>query len=97
MCVFFFFSLEHRGWVKPGVGKSARKHGAAQTGFDLLCEAFKTQADREYFNPHHLLLVVQPATSENCRSFLTVVEEPELRCRLAEELSGGLAEVVWGF
>lgn len=51
------------------------------------------QADREYFNPHHLLLVVQPATLENSWSFLTIVEEPVL----AKELSGGLAEVVWGF
>lgn len=94
-CVFF--SLEHRGWVKPGVGKSARKQGVAQTGFDLLCEVFKMQVDREYFNPHHLLLVVQPATLENSWSFLTIVEEPVLRFRLAKELSGGLAEVVWGF
>lgn len=97
--VFLFFPplLEQRGWVKPGVGKSVCKQGVAQTGFDLLCEAFKMQADREYFNPHHLLLVVQPATLENSWSFLTIVEGQELRFQLAKELSGGLAEVVWGF
>lgn len=54
------------------------------------------QADREYFNPHHLLLVLQPGTSEHSWSFLTIVKkEQELRFQPAEELSGGLAEVVW--
>lgn len=67
MC-FFFSSLEHcgnQGWENQLANK-----GVAQTGFDLLCEAFKTQADREYFNPHHLLLVVRAATLENSWSFL---------------------------
>lgn len=91
------FSSEHHGSAKPGVGKSARKQGLHKPDLTYFVKRLKCKLT-EYFNPHHLLLLLQPGTSQHSWSFLAIMKKEQgLRFQLAEELSGGLAEVVWGF
>lgn len=97
LCLNMRFSSEQRGSAKPGVGKSARKQGLHKPESTYFVKRLKCKLT-EYFNPHHLLPVLQPGTSEHSWSFLAIMKkEQELRFQLTEELSGGLAEVVWGF
>lgn len=99
LVMFSLFSSELQGLAEPGGGIVRLQTGVAQTGFDLLCEAFKMQTDRECFSQHHLLLVLPSSVSPLLYKIYieSVIELTSCLSKEPLELTRGSAAVALGF